>query len=756
MTTFLNQPPMNKRLWLASFVLLAGLIQSLSALAQSAGTVQFVSGQVTVTRNNAAITPAKATIINSGDVIVTAANGQIQLSMVDGASISLRPNSRMTVERYDYTPANPTLGEAVLALASGAMRVFTGELVNRNKDRFRMRTPVATLGIRGSGNVLAHFEGTGTINHTLTGAHSVTSEVGGSMRTLVSLPGQTIQVLPGQAPRFIPTPAFILAAASTPSKAASGGDSEKSSDGSQSQPAAAATPPAATSSTNTTTTSPAVAAAQGAAVAAVTTTVLANKTQTDVITYFRSLLPLTSGGFQGLFPQGGDGTAVLNSSGQLIGMPNTNFSTFLSGPGAFPAGFTPISVPSANVRIIDGTHRDAFRSADGSVIIGRWEGSTISVTDLSQPNAAATLYALGPRSLSYVVQQGTPVGIAASFTGTTTYSLVAATAPTDAAGNAGRVNTATVGFNFSALTAALNATLSINNQNLTLTGTSSFSRESINPNWVRNSPTQVGANLNIACTGSNCASVGYGGAVSTSLAGSNGGFAAGQYRIVPFRQAGSGFSDQISGTWALQAGSIPTVGIVIPQSGTANLAWTSITNNSPTNNVTGLTISGTLQANFSSRTVSFTANVGGTGPNTASLPVFTATATNAPIVGIGFSASTTPGTNVGALTVTCAGAACAAATSRFGRFDGFFTNNTGTNGTAVVAVGDSATTYFGNAGFGTPAGPVAPAIAVPKPGRLVTSDVVGFAGGGYFQPGTPSAADAIGSRVWRATGIAQR
>jgi hypothetical protein len=750
---------MNRRLWAAALVLVAGLLNATALFAQNAGTVQFVSGQVSITRNNTQLTPAKADIINAGDVIATEANGQIQLTMVDGASISLRPSSRMTVEKYDYTPATPTLGNAVIALANGAMRVFTGELVNRNKDRFQMKTPIATLGIRGSGNVLAHFEGTGTINHTLTGAHSVTSQVGGTSRTLVSLPGQTIQVLPGQAPRFIPTPSFILAAASTAAKSSSSGDAEKT-DGSQSQPAAAAAP--TTSSTNTTNTNPAVAAAQGAVVANTTTTVLANTTSTNVLAFFRTVFPLSSGGFQGVSPLvsqsvGSGGSAILNSSGQLVSLPNTSFTTFLSGPASAPNGYSPINVASANVRFVDGVHRDGYRTADGSVIIGRWEGGSVSVTDLSTPGAAATLYALGPRSLSYAVQQGTPGGISAAFTGTTTYSLVGATAPTDAAGNAGRLNTASVAFNFSALTAALNATLTINNQNLTLSGTTSFAQGNANPQWSRSSPTQVGATLDIACTGSNCASVGYTGAVGTSLAGTNGGFAAGQYRIVPTRQAGSGFSDQITGVWALQAGSIPTVGIVLPQSGTANLNWTNITNVAPTNSVTGLTIAGTLQANFSTRTVSFTANVGGTGPNTSSLPVYTATATNAPIVGIGFSASTTPGTNVGALTVTCAGAACAAATSRFGRFDGFFTNNTGTSGTAQVSIGDAGTGYYGAATFGTATGPIAAPVAAPKPGRLVIADINVLAGSGALaQPAPLNGAQAISNRAWRSTGVAQR
>jgi len=701
MTAFLKQPLIRNQLRVAFCLFLlsaACMLHATVVQAQSAGTVQFASGTVSVLRNNLPITPvpARATIINTGDVIITDVDGHLQLTMVDGASISLRPGSRMVVEKYDYNPANPTLGDALVSLVTGTLRVFTGELVNRNKARFRMRTPVATLGIRGSGNVLAHFETTGTINHTLTGAHSVTSVVGGASRTLVSLPGQTIQVLPGQAPRFIPTPAFILAAASTAVKAASGSDPEKT-DGSQSQPAAAAVPVSA----NATTTNPAVAAAQGAVTAAATTTVLANTTATNVTAYFRTAFPLSSGGFQGVFPQGG-GSAVLNSAGQLIALPATTFATFLSGPGALPAGYTPINIASANVRLIDGTHRDGYRTTDGSVVIGRWEGGSISVTDNGVPNSAATLYALGPRSLSYVVQQGTPTGIAASFTGTTTYSLVGATAPTDAAGNAGRLNSASVAFNFSALTASLNAALTVNNQNLTLTGTTNFARDGINPNWVRSSPTGP-ATLDIACTGANCASAGYTGVASTSLAGANGGFAAGQYRIVPTRQSGSAFADHISGVFALQAGSIPTVGIVLPQSGTANLVWTGITSQAPTNAVPGLSINGTLQANFSNRTASFTANVSGVGTTaaaSAALPTFTATATNAPIVGVGFSGTTGSASNPGNMTVTCAGSACAAATSRFGRIDGFFSENSGNRGVAIVNVGDSANTYSGNATFG--------------------------------------------------------
>ena len=86
---------------------------------------------------------------------------------------------------------------------------------------------------------------------------------------------------------------------------------------------------------------------------------------------------------------------------------------------------------------------------------------------------------------------------------------------------------------------------------------------------------------------------------------------------------------------------------------------------------------------------------------------------------------------MGALTLTCSGATCGTAASRFGRFDGFFSDNTGTRGTTVVSVGDSANNYFGNATF-APGGVPVPA---PTAAQLVALDVARMAGGGAFANG---------------------
>ena len=267
------------------------------AHAQGAGTVQFVAGQVQVERGASRTPLAVSNPVNVGDVVVTGADGLVQLVMVDAGRISMRPGTWLRIDDYRYDPANPGASGALLTLVQGMLRSFTGEIVSQRKRDYRIKTPIASVGVRGSGNILAHDDTLGTINHTLTGAHSVTSVVNGLERTLVSYPGQTIQVRPGQPPRFIPTPPllFSTAASGTPGGAATDGGSAP----------AAADPALATGTGGTT--------AATTAAAQATTTTLASALAfqpTAGLDYeigSRFAVPYAGGGFEGAV--GGAGSA---------------------------------------------------------------------------------------------------------------------------------------------------------------------------------------------------------------------------------------------------------------------------------------------------------------------------------------------------------------------------------------------------------------------------------------------------------------
>ncbi len=539
------------------FVLLAG-----TAIAQPAGNIQYVSGGVEIERGSQKFPAMRATLINVGDLIRTSANGNIQLNMIDGAFLSLRPGSEMRVEKYEFSPMQTTVGDAVIGLLKGTLRTFTGEIVSRNRDRFKMRTAVATLGIRGSGNVLAHYDAIGTINHTLTGAHSVTSNAGG---TLVSMPGQTIQVLAGQAPRYIPTPAFIAQAASpAPKSSSSSGETEKAAE-------PTATPPASTSSAAAAAPPPPPTTSAAQANTAATAAIVAATTAlTGGVYTVRGIDPSLPPGYQGVFVQTGatgNTTAILNAAGQLIELRNGDISVNMYGNAAFPAGYTPSGSSDATVSFSGGSHRDGFKTPDGSVIIGRWTGGNISLLNntlaSTDPNYRSDSQ-LGNRSLSYGLVTPTLSSVASTFTGSSTYNLLAATAPTDAVGNVGTLSSATIGVNFSLLTARLNAALAVNNQNLTLSGNSSFARGSALLQWTSGLGT-----LNIGCSGSNCAGIGYNGSVGANIAGTTGSFIGGQYRINPNRLPGSSLTDLISGHFVLQTTTNPALGSTISDPNTS-------------------------------------------------------------------------------------------------------------------------------------------------------------------------------------------
>src|SRR5882672_11038635 len=213
-------------------LLLAALAATPLMAGAASGEFTFVVGDVSLAKaNGQRSTPVKGTPVDPGDRITTGGSGMAQLSMVDQARLSLRPNTQFQIEAYpDKRDSDQG---AILNLVKGTLRTFTGLLASTNRDKFVMKTRVATVGIRGSGNILYACDpgecaesvtgGTKsgdaiTVNHTIEGSHAITNSLNdrpglpaqqGGATTLITGPGQTVLVAGSQAPRNIPTPAFI-------------------------------------------------------------------------------------------------------------------------------------------------------------------------------------------------------------------------------------------------------------------------------------------------------------------------------------------------------------------------------------------------------------------------------------------------------------------------------------------------------------------------------------------------------------------
>ncbi|WP_028298968.1 FecR family protein [Oceanospirillum beijerinckii] len=96
------------------------------------------------------IKPKRGTALYAGDVLSTAETGFLQLKMIDGGFISLRSNSRLRINSYKYNPENPEENKVNLSLEEGVVRSVTGKAGESNRKRFRLNTPIAAIGVRGT------------------------------------------------------------------------------------------------------------------------------------------------------------------------------------------------------------------------------------------------------------------------------------------------------------------------------------------------------------------------------------------------------------------------------------------------------------------------------------------------------------------------------------------------------------------------------------------------------------------------------
>jgi len=103
--------------------------------------------------------------VENGDTLVTEKNTYAQIRMIDSSEITLRPASTFTIENFSFDSARPEGDQARFNLVKGGLRSVTGLLGKRSKEKFELKTPTATIGIRGT-TFIAEFvpalPGTGT------------------------------------------------------------------------------------------------------------------------------------------------------------------------------------------------------------------------------------------------------------------------------------------------------------------------------------------------------------------------------------------------------------------------------------------------------------------------------------------------------------------------------------------------------------------------------------------------------------------
>lgn len=143
-----NFPSSRLALWMA--MVAAWPVQGFAA----AGAVQFATGEVQLRRGSEVSAAVQGLAVESGDVILTGAAGRAQIRFSDGGLVALYPDSQFTVTRYADT-GNPAEENFAVNLLRGGMRAVTGLIGKRNPQNYKVITPTAVVGIRGSAFLIA-------------------------------------------------------------------------------------------------------------------------------------------------------------------------------------------------------------------------------------------------------------------------------------------------------------------------------------------------------------------------------------------------------------------------------------------------------------------------------------------------------------------------------------------------------------------------------------------------------------------------
>ena len=161
--------PGAQRVWLrVSSLPLLALIISLSSLkvtaetddaiqasVRSVGEVSLVLGRAYLERDEARVLIEAGAKVHVGDRVFTEAGGHVHVRFVDDALVSVRPSSTLDVVRYDYDASKPENSAVKFELSEGVARAISGEAAKSARERFRMNTPIAAIGVRGTDFVVS-------------------------------------------------------------------------------------------------------------------------------------------------------------------------------------------------------------------------------------------------------------------------------------------------------------------------------------------------------------------------------------------------------------------------------------------------------------------------------------------------------------------------------------------------------------------------------------------------------------------------
>ncbi|MGE4554266.1 MAG: FecR domain-containing protein, partial [Desulfovibrionaceae bacterium] len=119
-------------------------------MADPIGHVTILYGEATATLDGEVRHLVKGDAVFENETIATGGDkSSLEIHFLDNTVLSQGPNSNLVLDEYVYDPSTGA-GKAVLEMTQGTFRSVTGAIVDNNPEAFELKSPLATIGIRGT------------------------------------------------------------------------------------------------------------------------------------------------------------------------------------------------------------------------------------------------------------------------------------------------------------------------------------------------------------------------------------------------------------------------------------------------------------------------------------------------------------------------------------------------------------------------------------------------------------------------------
>ena len=135
------------RAWIAASLLgILGLAQ-----AQQAGEVEYARGAgFAQTQGQSPRVLGKGLAVKEGDRLTTSDGSTAIVKLQDGTRMTLRPNTEIIVQKFEFKESTPQTNSMILQLLKGGLRAVTGLISKGSPEGSKIQTSTATIGIRGT------------------------------------------------------------------------------------------------------------------------------------------------------------------------------------------------------------------------------------------------------------------------------------------------------------------------------------------------------------------------------------------------------------------------------------------------------------------------------------------------------------------------------------------------------------------------------------------------------------------------------